>query len=46
MNTESNFGYTDQNFEKIFDEEIVLLDELDQTTNHVSSHDKNLVPSH
>ena len=34
---ESNFGYIDQSFEKIFDEAIVLLDELDQMTNNLSS---------
>jgi len=34
---ESNFSYNDQNFEKFFDEEIMLLDELNQMTNHMSS---------
>ena len=35
--TESNFGHTDQGFEKFFSEEMMLLEELYQTTNHVSS---------
>ena len=33
----SNFSYTEQNFEKIFYEEIIILDKLDQIINHVSS---------
>ena len=43
---ESNFGYTDQTFEKFFDEEIMLLNELIKRLTMCYPHVENLIPSH